>query len=381
MIYFDNPATSFPKPPQVAEAVYDCIAHLGGSPGRGGHRMASAANQLVFECRERLAEFFHFPGPERMVFTQNCTDSLNMGLKGVLRRGDRVITTSMEHNSMVRPLKRLEAAGVGVDVVEADATGRVSPADIERKITPATRMIACIHVSNVCGTVQPIREIGRIAKRRGIVFLVDAAQSAGILPINVKEDHIDLLCFPGHKGLLGPQGTGGLYVGEGVEMLTLREGGTGSNSESVLQPLFYPDRLESGTLNLPGIAGLLKGVEYLMEEGERAHRREKQLFRKLWEGCMDIPGVTLYGHPQPEQNAGVLSMRIGELDAVECAERLSREFGIATRGGLHCAPWAHRSIGTLSTGTVRFGLSPFTTEKEVDDALVAVREMAHFASG
>lgn len=376
MIYFDNAATSFPKAPGVAEEVYRCICHVGASPGRGGHPMAGEANRVVFECREHLAELFGSSNPERIVFTQNCTDSLNTALKGLLCRGDRVIVTSMEHNSMVRPLKRLEKAGIRTTVVRANEKGEVTVAEIEREITPDTVMIACIHASNVCGTVLPISAIGALARRRGLMFLVDAAQSAGIVPIDVRRDHIDVLCFPGHKGLLGPQGTGGLYIREGLTVRALREGGTGSNSESDLQPLFLPDKLESGTLNLPGIAGLSKGVEFLLREGEELRARETEQTKLLLEGLLSIRGVSVIGKTEYENRVGVISVTVRDLDSVECAERLGREFSVAVRGGLHCAPWAHRSLGTLTTGTVRFGVSPFTTREEVEKALLAVKRLA-----
>ena len=376
MIYLDNAATAFPKAPGVAEAMHECVRDWCGNPGRGAHAMAQRAAEAVYECRDNLARLFHIDNPERIAFTLNCTDSLNTGLKGILRRGDRVITTNMEHNSVVRPLYRLARAGVAVDVAKADRSGRVRLSDIAPLKAPDTRMVVMSHASNVCGAVNPIGEIGAWAREEGLLFMVDAAQTAGILPIDAERECVDILCFPGHKGLLGPQGTGGLYVREGITAEPLREGGTGSDSESPYPPSYFPDRLESGTLNLPGIVGLAKSTGYLLREGETLRAREEERIRQMLAGLREIPGIRLIGPAEMRDRVGVFSIVVPGMDSVECAECLERIFGIAVRAGLHCAPWAHRTMGTLSTGTVRFSVSPFTSAEEVDTALRAVRFLA-----
>ena len=376
MIYMDNAATSFPKAPGVAEAMGEAVLRFGANPGRGAHAMARSAAEAVYECRENLAKLFHANNPERFAFTLNCTDSLNTALKGVLRRGDRVITTVMEHNSVVRPLRRLEEAGVAVDVAPADPEGRVHLSEILCRKQPGTRMVVMTHASNVCGTVNPIREVGAWARKEGILFLVDAAQTAGMVPIDVENDRIDILCFPGHKGLLGPQGTGGIYVREGVDIRPIREGGTGSDSESPYPPSYYPDRLESGTLNLPGIVGLRAGTEFLLREGDHLRESERQNISQMLDGLREISGIRLIGSASAENRVGVFSLVFPGLDSVECAESLERHFSIAVRSGLHCAPWAHRALNTLDSGTVRFSISPFTTADEIKKAMEAIRFLA-----
>ena len=376
MIYMDNAATSFPKAPGVAEAMGNAVRMLGGNPGRGGHSAAGSAAEEVYLCRENLARLFGIVNPERIAFTLNCTDSLNVGLKGILRRGDRVITTDMEHNAVVRPLRRLEEAGIMVDVAHADPEGRVALSSIAPLRTPNTRLIVMTHASNVCGTKNPIREIGAWARREGILFMVDAAQTAGIVPIHAEHDCIDILCFPGHKGLLGPQGTGGIYVREGISIRPLREGGTGADSESPYMPNFFPDRLEGGTVNLPGIIGLKKSTEYLLIEGESVQKKESESIRQMTNGLHEIPHIRVVGKRSEAERVGVFSIVVPGMDSVECAECLERLFDIAVRSGLHCAPWAHRALGTLSTGTVRFSLSPFTERDEIDAALSALRFLA-----
>jgi cysteine desulfurase family protein len=339
--------------------------------------MAVAAASAVAQTRLLVARFFNAPSPERVAFTLNTTDALNLALKGTLKPGDHVITTSMEHNSVVRPLRKLEKGGVGVTVVGASPEGLVSLADLAAAFTSATRLVAITHASNVTGTLQPITEIGRLCRERGVRLLVDAAQTAGVFPIDVREMGIDLLAFPGHKGLLGPPGTGGLIVGAGISLETLREGGTGSQSESEQQPESIPDRLESGTLNTLGIAGLGAGLRFIEETGrERIREHEQALVQRLLRGLAALPGITLYGPPPGAERASVVSFNLADWEPQDAAAVLDASFDLQCRAGLHCAPLAHRTIGTFPAGTVRFSPGFFNTEADIDAALEAVMELA-----
>lgn len=377
MIYLDNAATSWPKPDTVYQAVDHCLRHGAANPGRGGHRQALAAGQTVYDTREALAELFNIDDPNRIAFTLNATEALNMALLGYLRAGDRVVTTSMEHNAVARPLRQLAEQGVQLVVVPCDATGTLSLAALEQAVTPGTKLLVIGHASNVTGTVVPLGDIGRMADRRGVPLLVDAAQTAGAEAIDVVDMHIAMLAFPGHKGLLGPQGTGGLYVREDITLAPLICGGTGSNSESDRQPDFLPDRLESGTLNTPGIAGLGAGVRFILETGlDAVRQREVGLTAQLLAGLREIPRVVVYGHGDASGRTAVVSFNIGERDSAQVAYELDRDFGIACRAGLHCAPWAHRTLGTIRQGTVRFSPGYFTAADEVAEAVTAVRRLA-----
>lgn len=377
MIYLDNAATSWPKPDAVYQAVDRCLRHSAANPGRGGHRQALAAGQIVYDTREGLAELFNIDDPNRIVFTLNATVALNMALAGYLRPGDCVVTTSMEHNAVARPLRRLEEQGVQVTVVPCDSNGTLSFADLDQAVTPDTRLLVIGHASNVTGTVVPLGEIGRLAASRGVPLLVDAAQTAGVEEVDVAEMNIAMLAFPGHKGLLGPQGSGGLYVREDITLAPLICGGTGSNSESDRQPDFLPDRLESGTLNTPGIAGLSEGVRFVLDTGVAAiRRREMALTEQLLTGLQEIPGVVVYGRPDITGRTAVVSFNIAGQDSAQVAYLLDRDYGIACRAGLHCAPWAHQTLGTIRQGTVRFSPGFFTTPQEVDEAVAAVRRIA-----
>jgi cysteine desulfurase family protein len=375
MIYLDNAATSWPKPDAVCNAMAACIKNYGANPGRSGHRMAIQAGEKVYECRENLARLFGIGDPLRIAFTANATEAINLAVKGLLAAGDHVIITSMEHNAVVRPLKKLERQGVELSVVKADSSGRVGLAGIENNVRSNTRLLLVTHASNITGTVNDVQSIGRLAQEHKIIFMVDAAQTAGKCPIDVGLMNIDLLAFPGHKGLLGPQGTGGLYIGEGLELDTLKEGGTGSVSESLEQPDFLPDRYESGTLNTPGIAGLNEGVKYILKIGvDNIRGHEKQLERQMRQGLESIPAVRVYGSNAPE--LGVLSITIDGKDCNEVCNELDEKYGIASRGGLHCAGLAHQTIGTRSTGTIRFSIGPFNTPGDIDQALAAVKTIA-----
>ena len=380
MIYFDNAATSWPKPPEVKEAMVRFIEEIGANPGRSGHLLSIQAARIIYEAREALAGLFHVADPLRIIFTLNATESLNLALKGLLKPGDHVITSSMEHNSVMRPLRQLERRGIEVTVVPCSGEGLLNPLDIERSIRSNTRMIVLNHASNVTGTLLPIREVGRIARKHNLLFLVDAAQTAGVYPVDVETDKIDLLAFTGHKSLYGPQGTGGLVIGERVnekEMVPLKEGGTGSRSEFEEQPDFLPDRFESGTPNGAGLAGLLAGVRFVLSRGvEQIRREEILLIERLIDGLSRLPEVKIYGPENGENRIGCLSFNVSNLSPSDLASRLEREFGILSRPGLHCAPSAHRTIGTFPMGTLRLGLGAFNTEEEVETAIRAVRSIA-----
>jgi cysteine desulfurase family protein len=385
MIYFDNAATSWPKPPAVLDAMSHFMAEVGANPGRSAHLLSIEAGRMVYETREILAQLFHLPDPLRVVFGLNATEALNLALWGILRPGDRVLTTSMEHNSVMRPLRALEGErSVGVDVVRCSPEGFLDPADLESAIKPDTRMIVLNHGSNVVGSVLPVADAGHIARGHDLLFLVDAAQTAGAYPLDMEVMQIDLLAFTGHKALFGPQGTGGLCIGERVaesQIRPLKQGGTGSRSEREEQPEFLPDMCESGTTNAVGLAGLGAGVEYVMQEGvERIRAHEVALTRQLLAGLLEIPGLTVYGGHDPELQTATVSFNIEGLAPSDVGLLLDERYGIMSRVGLHCAPAAHRTIGTFPAGTVRFGLSCFNTAEEVQSAIGAVREIAERGS-
>ncbi len=373
MIYLDYAATSYKKPPEVYRAVYDAMVFHSANPGRGGHQLSLRAGELVYESREKLSAFFSCPQPEQLAFFPNTTTALNAAIKGVLRSGDHVVVSSMEHNSVMRALAELKRRGViHYTIVPADRNGNLTPRDFLNAMMPNTRLVICTHASNVCGNSYDIESIGKLVRRPGTLFLVDAAQSAGLLPIDV--NCVDLLAFPGHKSLYGPQGTGGLYVRKGLILKPLTEGGTGSQSELLYQPEEMPDRLESGTLNVPAIAGLGAAIDFINREGLTAINSHKQeLSRFFEEKLRNIPGLTLYGNGH---SAGVFALNLGELDAMAVADVLSRSYNIAVRAGLHCAPLAHESLGTLETGCIRFSLGYFTQKKELDYAAFALQKIS-----
>jgi cysteine desulfurase/selenocysteine lyase len=380
MIYFDNAATSWPKPPGMAEAMVRFLDEVGSNPGRSGHRLAVEAARIVYSAREAVAELFNAPDPLRVVFGANVTEALNLALWGLLHPSDHVITSSMEHNSVMRPLRALEQQGVEVTVVQCSSEGSLDPADVKAAIKPNTALIVLNHASNVVGTLLPVAEVGRIAQRHGLLLLVDAAQTAGAYPIGVLADAIDLLAFTGHKSLYGPMGTGGLVIGERVDPARLRplkRGGTGSRSEWEEQPDFLPDMCESGTLNAVGLAGLEAGVRWVLEQGVEAIRaHEVALARRMIDGLRDIPGVTVYGGQDAVRQTAAISFNIRGMEPSEVGLRLDEECGIMCRVGLHCAPAAHRTLGTFPIGTVRFGLGAFSTTEEVRVGMDAVRRFA-----
>ena len=377
IIYFDNAATSYPKPECVYRAVDDFNRQMGGNPGRGASRKTMTSNSILLDTREALASLFNIPDSTRIAFCLNITEALNTGLKGLLKPGDHVITTSMEHNATARPLLSLTRKGIEWSMAKCSSDGSLDPDDIRRLIQPNTRMICVLHASNVTGTIMPVREIGAIAEEHNLLFMVDSAQTAGVLPLDVAECHIDLLAFTGHKGLLGPQGTGGLYVGPGVEIEPLKEGGTGSLSEELTQPGFMPDHLEAGTPNTPGIAGLGAGVGFILSTGrENIRNHEKRLTEALIQGLREIDGVHIYGSLDVERRTAIVSFNIEGMDCGEVSMRLDHEYGIITRSGLHCAPLAHRTLGTLQQGTCRLSPGYFSTDMEIEKVLRAVYAIA-----
>jgi cysteine desulfurase family protein len=376
-IYLDNAATSFPKPESVYQAM-DAFARTSlANPGRAGHRMALAAERALDDCRHLLNQFFHGKEPERWVFTLNCTDALNMAIKGVLADGDHVITTDLEHNSVSRPLRALELAGrITLTRLKADAGGTIDPDDVKQAIGPKTRLVAITHASNVLGTVQPVAEVGRVAHERDAILLVDAAQTAGVVPIDVQEMNIDLLAFPGHKSLLGPTGTGALYAGPRARPRAWREGGTGGDSASETQPKEYPYYLEGGTPNVLGVAGLAAGLRWVQERTPAAvHAHEVGLVERLWRR-LDELGHRVLGHRDHARRVGTISFLCECLPAPELGGILDSAFDIAVRPGLHCAPYVHRAQGTFPDGAVRVSPGPFSTEEDVDALADALAEVA-----
>ena len=369
MIYLDNAATSWPKPPGVIQAMADFLERSGGNPGRSGHRLSVAAGRVVEETRDAVARLFHVENPVRVVFTHNATYAINLAVRGLLRRGDRAVVTSMDHNAVMRPLRALEREGVALTVV-----GNL--AALEQAV-PGARLVAAVHANNVTSELVPVAEVARIAHAAGAKLLVDAAQSAGAVPIDVPGMGIDLLAFTGHKGLLGPTGTGGLVVGEGVELDPLVRGGTGSRSEWEEQPDFLPDRFESGTVNGVGLAGLGAGVREVLSRGVEAIRaHERRLAGILLEGLSSIPKVKVYGPCDPDRRLALVSFTVEGRRVSDVGLRLDEESGILCRVGLHCAPMAHRTLGTFPEGTVRLAPGPFTTEEEVRAAVAAVARIA-----
>ena len=376
-IYFDNAATSWPKPPGVRAALDDYFGDAGGNPGRSGHRMSIGAARLVEGAREALAQLFNATDPSRIVFTQNATHALNLALCGLLHAGDHAVTTSLEHNSVMRPLRHLECSGVEVTVVNCTRDGLLDVDEVGRALRTNTRLVVTTHASNVIGTLMPIREVAAHAREHGIFCLVDASQTAGAIPIDVENLGVDLLAFTGHKGLLGPTGTGGLYIREGVTIEPLIRGGTGSDSAREIQPVFLPDAYESGTVNVAGLAGLAAGVRFLAEVGvDAVQTHEQQLVAQFIAGASKIPAMTIYGPRDAALRCGVVSFNIPGTIASEVELMLDESFEIMARSGLHCAPAAHRTIETFPTGTVRFSFGWFNTPDEVETALAALREIA-----
>lgn len=375
MIYLDNAATTFPKPRKTVEEISKCLTHYCANPGRSGHDMASKMASEIYETREVIADFFNIKDPLRIVFTCNATESLNLGIKGILKPGDHVITTAMEHNSVLRPLKELK--GIRVTVVPADKEGRVSAKNIEAAIMPSTKLVICTHSSNVTGTILPLKEIGAICKRKNILFMADASQSAGILAIDVTELNIDILACPGHKSLFGPPGTGFLYVRPGIELTPLKEGGTGTDSANLYQPRYFPEGYEAGTLNGPGIIGLKEGIKFIERvKLDTIQQWERHILTMLQDGVNNMPNIQVYGTSDTSNKTAILSFNIKSMDCETTAYELNQRFGIAVRAGYHCAPLAHKSIGTYGIGAVRMSPGIFTTEEDIRKTLDALRKLS-----
>jgi cysteine desulfurase family protein len=382
MIYLDNAATSWPKPESVYQTMDEFLRTKGGNPGRGSHSMAVAAREVVEETRMLVARLINAPEKDRIIFTLNCTDALNLGLKGLLKLGDHVITSCIGHNSLVRPLRKLEQQGVKVTrLPPSPDTGVVSVQDIEEAIIRGTKLVVVTHASNVTGGLQPIEEYGATARKHNLIFMVDAAQTAGKYTIDVRAANIDLLAFSGHKGLLGPPGTGVLYVGERVDLDSLREGGTGSHSELEEQPLDLPYRYESGTVNSVGISGLGAGLKYIFSEGlEKIRAHEQFLTDRLIEGLSHIPRITLYTAKDSAKQAAIISFNIEGYEPGEVGAILDQAFDIKIRTGLHCAPAAHKTLGTYPLGTIRLSPGYFNTAEDINLTLEAVKKITRAAT-
>ena len=374
-VFLDNAATSWPKPEMVYQAIERFMRQVGATPGRGGHRREEEALRIMDEARAALAQLFRAPDPQRVAFTMNATQAINVALKGLLRPGDHVVTSSIEHNAMWRPLKALEARGVQVTAVRCAPDGTLDPAGVEAVLRPNTRLVAMLHASNVLSVILPIAEVGQIAQRHGIPLLVDAAQTAGAYPIDVQAMQIDLLAFAGHKGLYGPHGTGGLVVRPGIRLETWVEGGSGSESEPETMPEALPLRLEAGTQNAAGVAGLLAGVQFVLEQGvEQIRAHEMAMTELLLQALQELPGLTVLGPSDLAQRTAVVSITVEDYFPEQLAAVLDKVFDVATRAGLHCAPQAHRTAGTLECGALRFSPGYFTTADEIQYTVESLRD-------
>ena len=376
MIYFDNAATTMQKPDCVIRAVTEAMCSLGNS-GRGVHSSALSASRIIYDTRVVLAQLFGAESPERIAFTANSTQALNMAIKGILNPGDHVITTALEHNSVLRPLYELEDRGVQLTILPADPMGNICYEDFAKEIRPNTKAIVTTHGSNLTGNLLDIQRIGAIAQKHGLIYIVDASQTAGVFPIDVQQMHIDILCFTGHKGLLGPQGTGGIYVREGVEIRPLLSGGSGVQTYLRSHPPQMPTSLEAGTLNGHGIAGLGAAVRYIQESGlDTIRQKEQELMWEFYTRVREIPGITVYGDFTNSNRCAIVSLNVRDYDSGEVSDALSLEYGIATRPGAHCAPLMHQALGTVDQGAVRFSFSHCNTMEEIKIAVSALRELA-----
>lgn len=376
MIYLDNAATTMQKPEEVIEAVVQAM-HSMGNAGRGAHSASLEASRTIYDTRELLCRFFGGTDPRRLVFTSNSTESLNIAIKGLFEPGDHVITTMLEHNSVLRPLYEMEKRGVELTIIPADKKGVINYNDIEKAIRPNTKAVVCTHGSNLTGNLVDIERIGKITRKNGLLLVVDASQTAGVFPVDVEKMQIDVLCFTGHKGLLGPQGTGGMYVREGIQIRPLKSGGSGVQTYSKSHPAEMPTALEAGTMNGHGIAGLHAAVEYIQRTGiDQIRKREQECMKRFYEGVIQVPGVKVYGDFDDMNRCAIVSLNIGDYDSSEVSDELLTEYRISTRPGAHCAPLMHEALGTVEQGAVRFSFSHFTTDEEVDTAIKAIRELA-----
>lgn len=376
MIYMDNAATTLQKPECVAKAVVNAMNSFGNA-GRGLNDASMGASRVVYDTREKLCRLFHGENPKQFAFTSNATESLNTAIQGLIGPGDHVITTMLEHNSVLRPLYEREAVGVELTILKCDTYGNISYEEIEAAVRENTKAIVCTHGSNLTGNLTDIGRIGAIAKKHGILLIVDASQTAGLIPIDVQEMQIDVLCFTGHKGLYGPQGTGGIYVRPGVEIKPLKRGGSGIETYNKNHPTQMPTALEAGTLNSHGIAGLNAALTYIEETGvEHICQLALERMWQFYEGVCDIPGVTVYGDFSGKERVPIVSLNIEDFDSAEVSDELLTEYGIATRAGGHCAPLMHEALGNVEQGAVRFSFSHFNTQEEVEKAISAIRELA-----
>ena len=376
MIYFDNAATTIKKPEEVIHAVVKALQNMGNA-GRGVHDAALDASRVIYDTRTRLAEFFHAENPKQIAFTMNSTESLNIAIKGVLEAGDHVITTAMEHNSVLRPLYEMEEKGVELTIIPADSKGTVCYDDFENHIKEHTKAIVCTHGSNLTGNLIDIELVGKIARKYGILFIVDASQTAGIFSIDVQRMNIDILCFTGHKALLGPPGTGGIYIKEGVTIHPLLSGGSGVQTYLKKHPPQMPTALEAGTLNAHGLAGLNAALKYITDNGlDTIREKEQQLMWNFYHQVIEIPGIRVYGDFETEERCAIVALNVWDYDSSEVSDALYTQYGISTRPGAHCAPLMHQALDTVEQGAVRFSFSHFNTIEEVDTAVNALKELA-----
>lgn len=377
MIYLDNAATTLKKPPEVIEAVVQAMKHMGNSD-RGTHENALSASRIIYDTRESLADLFGCPGADHVVFTSNATEALNIAISGLIKKNDHVISTDLEHNSVLRPLYRMEQErAVQLSFVGADSQGNIDYGEFESLIQENTSAIVCTHASNLTGNLVDIERVGRIAREHNLLFIVDASQTAGVFPIDMERMNIDVLCFTGHKSLMGPQGTGGLCINTEKEVAPWKVGGSGVKSFSKIQPKELPTALEAGTLNGHGIAGLGAAVRFIQETGiDKIRAHEQQLMQAFYEGISRIRSITVYGDFESKERAPVVALNIGDYDSAQVSDELSEDFGIAVRSGAHCAPRMHQALGTVEQGAVRFSFSWFNTMEEVESAVKALREMA-----
>ena len=375
MIYLDNAATTMKKPQCVIDAVVAAMSHMGNS-GRGATSAALDASRVIYDTREKLSDLFNLQNPSRVAFTCNSTESLNTAIKGILSSGDHAITTDLEHNSVLRPLYDLQAKGMELSIVDCDENGNIDYNDFEKLIKENTKAIVCTHASNLVGNVLDVKKIGSIAKKHNLIFIVDASQSAGVFPIDMQDMNIDILCFTGHKGLLGPQGTGGICVREGIDVRPLKVGGSGVNTFSKEQPVEMPTHLEAGTLNGHAIAGLNAALDYLKEEGiDNIQKREEELMFRFYNGIKDIKDIKIFGNFE-NKRAAIVTFNVGDIDSAAFSDELSFAYDISTRAGAHCAPLMHKAMNTVEQGAVRFSFSHYNTEEEIDTAIKAVKEIA-----
>ena len=377
MIYMDNGATSYPKPQEVIETMMDAMTNYCANPGRAGHGMAARTAKEIYKARLNVAQLFGIEDPSRLVFTKNCTEGLNMAFKGILKEGDHVVTSSMEHNSVVRPLMELRKKGVSTTFVSCKQDGSMDPSDIKSAIRKNTKMIVITAASNVTGTKMPLKEIGRIALRNGLIFMVDGAQGAGCMDLNIEENHIDVLAAPGHKSLLGPQGTGFLYIREGITIMPLLSGGTGSRSKDEEQPVDFPEGYEAGTVNSSGIIAFGTAATLINKIGiDVIEEHERRLTERLQQGLAEIDGITIYGPEDTRMKTAVIAVNIKGMDCEEVASVLNDRYNIAVRAGFHCSGRAHKTIGTEEIGCVRICPGIYTSDKEIDAVIAALREIA-----